>query len=484
MNANILVVDDTPANLRLLMGLLKEQGYTVRPAPSGKHALKVAQNQAIDVILLDILMPEMDGYEVCRRLKAQEATREIPVIFLSALHETFDKVKAFEVGGVDYITKPFETEEVLARVETHLKIRRLYQYLQHKNAQLQEEIAERKRVEEALREANVTKDMFFSIISHDLRAPLGAMLGYANLALTSSEPLTQEDLTDYVEQIKHSAENLSALLENLLTWSRLQRGAMNYHSDHLLLSAMVDDIFFLLHAQADKKQLRLHRHIPETLRIYADENMLNTVLRNLISNALKFTPKGKNITVSAQPCEGKIVISVADTGVGIPKETLPGLFRLDTPTTSPGTAGEIGTGLGLPLCKDLIERQGGTIQVSSIPGQGTTFDVTIPYFPGSFDTTGRDSKSVPGAETRPDDTPPEQPADISRADLPAALARLPESWQEELRHVSESLDLNTALRLIDQIREHDKALADTLSELLHYYQFDVIQEACNNVSLR
>ncbi len=136
MNANILVVDDTPANLRLLVGILKDQGYKVRPAPSGRHALSVAQNEAIDVILLDIMMPEMDGYEVCRHLKAQEVTRDIPILFLSALNDTFDKVKAFEAGGVDYITKPFQAEEVLARVAIQLSRRWYLQEMQRRNKEL------------------------------------------------------------------------------------------------------------------------------------------------------------------------------------------------------------------------------------------------------------------------------------------------------------------------------------------------------------
>ncbi len=148
--ANILVVDDTPANLRLLAELLKERGYTVRPVLSGKHALRVTQTEAVDVILLDIRMPHMDGYEVCRRIKAQEATRDIPILFLSALNDIFDKVKAFEVGGVDYITKPFQVEEVLARVKTHLTLRTLQKALEEKNVRLEEKNVQ---LEEAL--ANV-----------------------------------------------------------------------------------------------------------------------------------------------------------------------------------------------------------------------------------------------------------------------------------------------------------------------------------------
>ena len=154
--ADILIVDDTPANLRLLAGILAEQGYKIRPASNGQMALLAAQAQPPDLVLLDIMMPEMDGYQVCRMLKANERTRDIPVIFISALDETLDKVTAFLIGGVDYITKPFQVEEVLARVETHLTIARLHRELQHKNQELARQNLELQQRNAELQEALAT----------------------------------------------------------------------------------------------------------------------------------------------------------------------------------------------------------------------------------------------------------------------------------------------------------------------------------------
>ena len=166
---NVIVVDDTPANLQLLTGMLKERGYKVRPVPSGKLALQAAKNDPPDLILLDIMMPEMDGYEVCERLKADEKLREIPVIFISALNETMDKVRAFGVGGVDYVTKPFQFEEVDARVRTHLE-------LQRQRRKLKENYEQLRRLEEL-------RDNLVHMIVHDLRNPLTGISGFLDLAL-------------------------------------------------------------------------------------------------------------------------------------------------------------------------------------------------------------------------------------------------------------------------------------------------------------
>ncbi len=178
-----MIVDDSPASLRLLMNLLNEQGHTVRPAPSGKHALNVLENEAIDLILLDIMMPEMDGYEVCRRLKAQEATRDIPVIFLSALYDTFDKVKAFEVGGVDYVTKPFHAKEVLARVRTHLELQHARMALKAQNQALIETARLREDVERITR--------------HELKTPLNVVIAYPQIVLMNPPPSTRHPKADW-----------------------------------------------------------------------------------------------------------------------------------------------------------------------------------------------------------------------------------------------------------------------------------------------
>ncbi len=210
---NILIVDDTPDNLRILVGLLSEQGYLVRPAASGSQALSAVREKLPDLILLDVKMPEMDGYEVCECLKTDEPTRDIPVIFISALGETRDKLKGFEAGGVDYITKPFQAEEVLARVQTHVALRILQQQLERNNAQLHQEIDRREHVEEELRvlndhleatnqqlqhanqqlqEANASKDKFFSIIAHDLRSPFTGLIGLTEAIVEDIERYSQD----------------------------------------------------------------------------------------------------------------------------------------------------------------------------------------------------------------------------------------------------------------------------------------------------
>ncbi len=488
-NATILVVDDTPANVRLLVGLLKDQGYTVRPARSGQHALTVAQTNPVDLLLLDIKMPEMDGYEVCRRLKAQETTHDIPIIFLSALNDTFDKVKAFEVGGVDYITKPFQPEEVLARVETHLSLRRMHRQLQHHNTQLQhqkaqlqhqktqlqQEIAERKRVEDALREANATKDTFFSIIAHDLRSPFTALLGSADLAIISFESPNQEELKNHIVQIKTSAEAVYALLRNLLTWSCIQRGVMDYQPINFLLCRLIEEVCYVLASSAKHKQIVLDAHIPEAMMGYADPNMVNTVMRNLVSNALKFTFPGGSIAISAQQRETAVDISVSDTGMGIPEDMLPNVFRVDVKTTTIGTNGERGTGLGLPLCKDLIEKNGGTIRVTSTPGQGTIFILTIPSPSKSLQDDMHTVHEYSG-ETAPEPHQMSHASVITSETLSATIARLPQAWQTELRHAAETLDLEAVTSIIERIRPQDELLADALTRIVQQYQFNILQE--------
>jgi two-component system sensor histidine kinase/response regulator len=190
---DILIVDDTPANLLLLGQILKDNGYKVRPVPSGSMALQVAEKEKPDLILLDIMMPEMDGFEVCSRLKKNEDLKDVPIIFISALNNTNDIVKAFKSGGADYINKPFQAEEVIARVTTHLKI-----YQQRKE----------------LQEINATKDKFFSIIAHDLRGPLSGFMSLTEMMADESFNLTSDEKKELTVDLSHSARNIYNLLEN------------------------------------------------------------------------------------------------------------------------------------------------------------------------------------------------------------------------------------------------------------------------------
>jgi signal transduction histidine kinase len=362
--SKILIVDDQPQNLRLLATILKEKGYAVRLLREGKMVLSSVLNSPPDLILLDIMMPDMSGYEVCRQLKSDERTRDIPVIFISALDDVTDKVKGFTVGGVDYIAKPFQQEEVLARVTTHVTLRKAQQQLHMQNTQLQE--------------LNASKDTFFSIISHDLRSPFQALFAYAQMLVENVGHSPPNTIRAYANNIYFSANRLFALLENLLTWSRLQRGVMEHTPKPLKLADMVADTILLFRTTASQKQVNLVFEISDELAVYGDESMVKTVLRNLISNALKFSNAGDRIIVSSRLGEARVEVAVADTGIGIAPDALPKLFRVDKKHSTPGTAGEKGTGLGLSLCQDLIQQHGGTIWAESEQGKGTTFTFTLP----------------------------------------------------------------------------------------------------------
>ena len=382
---SILVVDDTPANLRLLNDLLTGQGYLVRPVPDGRLAVSSAKAAVPDLVLLDIRMPGMSGYEVCDQLKADELTREVPIIFISALHDAVDKVKAFGLGGVDYITKPFQSEEVLARVKTHLTIRTLQKNLQEKNTRLSEEVTERRQAEEALKQSeqqlrdfNASKDKFFSIIAHDLRGPISSLNDLTQFASENLDTYTPQQLKEIILLQRDTTENLSKLLENLLTWSRLQRNMIEFTPQQMDLKHIINRSIALFTAKAEQKQLVLRNSMQESVMVWADFNMLDTVIRNLLSNALKFTPPQGSIEISAHQDQEYARVLVSDTGIGIEPQHLSKLFQLDAKYKRLGTAHEKGTGLGLILCKEFVERNGGKIWVESKIGTGSTFMFTIP----------------------------------------------------------------------------------------------------------
>jgi len=355
---NILIIDDIPDNLRLLDDILKREGYRVRPALHGELGLQAAEKEKPDLILLDIMMPEMDGFEFCRRLKTNSALNDIPVIFISALNDTNDIVKAFTAGGVDYITKPFQAEEVKARVSTHLK-------LNHQNRELLD--------------LNATKDKFFSIISHDLRSPMSAFLSLTKLMANPTERLTEKEKKEMTLCLSLSAENTFNLLENLLKWSQMVRGNITFTPKKHNLKDIITESMNIVTESARGKSIILASEISGELQVIADTNMLQTVIRNLLTNAIKFTPNGGNVTISAEMAEKNMVsVSVKDTGIGISDKMRDNLFNIGVNTKRPGTNGEKSTGLGLLLCKEFVEKHGGKIRVESVQNQGSLFHFTIP----------------------------------------------------------------------------------------------------------
>ena len=362
---NILIVDDVPANLKILGDILKLDGYKVRPVPSGKLALQVVEKEKPDLILLDIMMPEMDGFEVCRRLKENEGFNDIPIIFISALNDTSDIVKALKSGGVDFITKPFHSEEVSARVKTHIKLHLQSKLLNQQRKDLQELIA--------------TKDKFFSIISHDLRGPIGGFMSFTEMMVEDFTSFTPDQQKEMTLEMNLSARTIYSLLENLLEWSRMQQGHTAYKPQQVNLSELASDCTRTLSDLIRKKELQLEFKISEKLNVYADINMLQSIIRNLISNAIKFTPKEGKVTISASCTENNTtVVIVKDTGIGMNKSMISNLFKLNINNSRPGTEGEQSSGLGLLLCNEFVVKHGGELWVESEEGKGSEFYFTIP----------------------------------------------------------------------------------------------------------
>ncbi|MEI6436661.1 MAG: hybrid sensor histidine kinase/response regulator [Bacteroidota bacterium] len=361
---NILIVDDIPENLKILADILEDEGYKVRPVLNGIQALQVAEKEKPDIILLDILMPGMDGFEVCQRLKESQNLNDVPIIFISALSETNNIVNALKSGGADYIIKPFRAEEVKARVATHLKLFQQRQELLQRSDDLQK--------------LNAEKDKFFSIIAHDLRSPFHGFLGLTQIIAEELSNMTLNEIQKIAVTMRNSATNMFRLLENLLEWAQMAQGLIPFNPEVVHLPTFMRKSLSMSRESAISKGIELTSDIPDELMVFADPNMLQTIIRNLVSNAVKFTSKGGTINVSAKAAgDSSVEISIKDDGIGMNTEMLGDLFRLDVKTNRDGAEGEPSAGLGLILCKDFIERHGGKLSVESEEGKGSRFSFSI-----------------------------------------------------------------------------------------------------------
>ncbi len=386
LNAHVLVVDDNPRNLQLISTVVGEAGYKVSAVNSGQNALKYLKLKQPDIILLDVMMPEMNGYDVCRTIKEDPGLKDIPVVFLTAKNEVQDIVTGFSLGAVDYITKPFKTEEVLIRLSTHLQLRHSKKLLLEKKNELEklnEALHKSKEIIKAdakrLEKLNAEKDKFFSIIAHDLRGPFAGCIGLTEIMATSVDNMSNEDIAEYAQTLNETASQINKLLENLLEWARMQMGLVGYNPDDEMFVEMISNTISIYEKAANEKKIQLQLQLPADVRVHADPNMVNSIMRNLLSNAVKFTyPKG-NIKVMAQVVENNMIsIQVSDNGIGIPEGLKRKLFRLDQKVSRPGTSGEESSGLGLLLCRDFVLKSGGTLSLESKEGQGSTFSFTLP----------------------------------------------------------------------------------------------------------
>ena len=347
---DVLVVDDQPGTLRLLMELLQARGYRVRPVPSGQLALQAAQRLSPDLILLDIVMPGLDGFAVCRKLKQSARLAEVPVIFLSACDSTDERLEAFRNGGVDYISKPFQAEEVEARVATHLRL-----------AQMRRDLAA----------ANRELDLFAQTAAHDLRAPLHRILNLLDLMAESLDGAPPET-GRWVEELTQAALRMDQLVQDLLAFSRSARAEL--HLQATSLGALARDVLAQLDPEAGVRQVRWE--IEDLPEVRGDPELLRLVLQNLMANALKFTARTPGAVIHVGPLEQGAGFLVRDNGIGFEQSRAAEIFepfvRLQRKEDYPGT------GLGLAQVLRIVKRHGGRVWAEAEPGKGATFRVSLP----------------------------------------------------------------------------------------------------------
>ncbi len=371
----VLVVDDTPENIAILSSLLRGQ-YRTKVAINGASALEIAasNDDRPDLILLDITMPEMDGYEVCRRLKDDESLRDIPVIFLSALNETVDKVKAFSAGGIDYVTKPFQAEEVQARVETHLKVRRLQLELEKQNRKLHE-------YNEQLCQLHALKDEFLRIASHDLKNPLTCILGFAGIidSVTPPGAVMTTETHSWLGKIRAQCRVMQQIIEDFLEFQAMEDGQIKLNREQVDVNGLARDVLERQAGYAAKKTITADLDLDEALpSLNADSTRLGQVFDNLVGNAIKFSSPDKHLVVRTRKSDFGVLVEIIDSGPGLTPDDKQKLFVRYAKLSSQPTGGETSSGLGLAICKKVIEMHGGQIGARNNAERGATFWFELP----------------------------------------------------------------------------------------------------------
>lgn len=309
----VLVVDDNPKNVQIIALLLRELKHKIMIAVSGNSAIDLVERARPDLILLDVMMPGMDGFETCQIIKSKPENKNIPVIFLTALTEKINIVKGFEAGGVDYITKPFNKEELVSRIKTHLDLKFARDEMQ--------------QMTNHLVELNSIKDKMFSVIGHDLRSPLGSIkmtLDFLNS--DTGQQYKIEDFRKSVNILAQTTDEVFGLLENLLGWAKSQSGNLSVISEPIKVNDLINSVYLLQKGNFTQKKLHFENTVGDTTFVSADINMLKTILRNLISNAIKYTPEGGSVCVKSEELDVFTRIIVTDTGVGISSENRTKLF--------------------------------------------------------------------------------------------------------------------------------------------------------------
>ena len=360
----ILIVDDVMSNVLLLKILLTNEKFQVCTANCGNACIEQARSEHPDLILLDVMMPDMSGFDTAVIMKKDPDLKEIPIILLTALNTPQDLVHGFQVGASDFLTKPFNKEELVMRVMQQISLVAAKRIIEKQNAELKATLNNR--------------DKMYSVIAHDLRSPMASIRMVLNLVVQSSTPETVgPELYMLLDQANKESEEVHDLLDNLLKWTKSQTGRLNVVLQDLDLEDIVPGVVEIFEMIAQTKHIKLELVKPESpLKVKADNDMLKTVLRNFMSNAIKFSPEESTIQIIMAADGDFARVSVKDQGVGIAADRIDTIFHKGE--TTYGTGGEEGSGLGLQLCQDFARKNGGDCYVESVEGQGSTFSFTVP----------------------------------------------------------------------------------------------------------
>jgi signal transduction histidine kinase len=367
----ILLIDDDAVDRMSVRRALKQAGlaHEVAEAPDGATGLRLARAQTFDCVLLDFRLPDVDTYELLAALLAPDGGSQA-VVMLTGEADQEVALRLMRAGALDYLAKADATPSSLARAIRYAKARRGFV------AELEMARRDAEEKSRALDTLNRQQALLLSIIAHDLRNPFQVILGFSTALSRTVAAKDYASLERRSQAISAASQRAYALMESLFSWASLQMDTVAVTLSDVDLSEVMEEIASGAADPAADKAVSVKTDCPK-VRVRAHRGMLAAVLRNLVNNAVKFTHSGGTVTISARPCDAGIEVSVTDNGIGIPPETVADLFRLDRRTTTSGTAGELGSGLGLLLCRDLVERQGSVLDVESVVGKGTTFHFTL-----------------------------------------------------------------------------------------------------------
>jgi signal transduction histidine kinase len=380
--AKILVVDDDPENLEMISHFLTMEGFEAATAADGQAALEAVGAESPDVILLDVLMPGLEGFEVCRRLKADPKTVFIPVVILTALRGTQERIKGAAAGADDFLSKPFDHVELITRVKSLVRVKRLHDQIQAYNRELEQRVAERtaelQRAYAELKELDRLKSEFIANVSHELRTPLLHVKGTISLLADGTMGALTPEQAHSLSVAQGAADQLGRMVEDLVDFSVVYE-EQQLDFEAISLPEVCQSALRAVARAAARKEIAVTAQLPPDLpRVRADPVALTRVLWHLLDNAVKFSPVNSSIQLAAERQRHEVWISVQDSGSGISPEQLKRIFQVFYQVDGSSTRKVGGMGLGLALVKRLVEAHGSTIQVHSEVGKGSTFSFELP----------------------------------------------------------------------------------------------------------